>query len=104
MPRILSNRGGGVSPSMHWGRHPTPTLTATAVDGTHPTGMLSCYLTLLVLRPVSCVKTSIFGDVAARYVFSILFPLAGMCNTEEAMAAAILLQMSSQGGNSGEKK
>ena len=29
-------------PSMHWGRHPPPGQTATAADGTHPTGMHSC--------------------------------------------------------------
>ena len=71
--RILST-GGGVYPSMHWGRHspgqvsqhalgrhpragipactgadppsrqtPPPPPTATAADGTHPTGMLSCF-------------------------------------------------------------
>ena len=33
---------GGVYPSMHWGRHPPPNPTATAADGTHPTGMHSC--------------------------------------------------------------
>ena len=36
----------GVYPSVHWGRHPradTPP-TATAADGTHPTGMHSCLL------------------------------------------------------------
>ena len=31
----------GVYPSMHWGRHPLPHQTATAADGTHPTGMHS---------------------------------------------------------------
>ena len=30
----------GVYPSMHWGRHPP---AASAADGTHPTGMLSCF-------------------------------------------------------------
>ena len=30
----------GVYPSMHWGRHPP---AAPAADGTHPTGMLSCF-------------------------------------------------------------
>ena len=40
---------GQTYPSMHWGRHLTgrpfpPPPTATAADGTHPTGMLSCYV------------------------------------------------------------
>ena len=47
---ILFTRGGclhgGAYPSMHLGRHPpgdTPNPpAATAADGTHPTGMLSC--------------------------------------------------------------
>ena len=38
VPRVCSQ--GGWYPSMHWGRHPGE--TATAVDGTHPTGMHSC--------------------------------------------------------------
>ena len=33
---------GGVYPSMHWGRHPSP--QQTAADGTHPTGMHSCLI------------------------------------------------------------
>ena len=36
-------RQGGVYPSMHWGRHPPPQQMATAADGTHPTGMHSCF-------------------------------------------------------------
>ena len=48
---------------------------------------------------IDCVQRPMLGDVSY-----ILCPSAGMCNTEEAMAAAILLQMSSQGGNSGEEK
>ena len=35
---------GGWYPSMHWGR-PPPGETATAADGTDPTGMHSCYQT-----------------------------------------------------------
>ena len=34
--------GGGWYPRMHWGRPPPPGETATAADGTHPTGMHSC--------------------------------------------------------------
>ena len=45
---VILFTGRGVYPSMHWGRHPpgrhapgqTPLRpTATAADGTHPTGM-----------------------------------------------------------------
>ena len=32
----------GWYPSMHWGTHPPQGETATAADGTHPTGMHSC--------------------------------------------------------------
>ena len=47
---------GGVYPNMHWGRHPLPLgktappprsdspTTATAADGTRPTGMHSCFI------------------------------------------------------------
>ena len=40
----------GRTPSKHAppGRHPPPKQTATAADGTHPTGMLSC-----LLKPLS---------------------------------------------------
>ena len=34
--------------NMHWGRHPPPP-TATAMDGTHPTGMHSCFFYLFWL-------------------------------------------------------
>ena len=46
-PRGCPGPGGvqaqawGVYPSMHWGR--PPQQTATAADGTHPTGMHSCW-------------------------------------------------------------
>ena len=54
---VILFTGGGLYPSMHWGRHPllgrhpigqTPPRqtppTATAANGTHPTGMHSCFL------------------------------------------------------------
>ena len=42
-PTPGGSRSRGVYPSMHWGRHPPPPQhTATAADGTHPTGMHSC--------------------------------------------------------------
>ena len=48
-PVCHSVHGGGVSVSVHAGihpspssRHPPPQQTATAADGTHPTGMHSC--------------------------------------------------------------
>ena len=40
-PREGDCSGGGWYPSMHWGSLP-PGETATAADGTHPTGMHSC--------------------------------------------------------------
>ena len=57
----------GVHPSMHWGRHPptqcmleytspgqTPPVrylpTATAADGTHPTGKHSCLFVVFTAR------------------------------------------------------
>ena len=40
---VILFTGGGVYPSMHWGKYPTPP-TATAADVTHPTGMHSCFL------------------------------------------------------------
>ena len=60
----------GMYPSMHWDRHPTgrhppgqtalrvdsPTLTAIAADGTHPTGMRSCFY---VIKSVTWVKGKI---------------------------------------------
>ena len=39
----ISVHGGGVYPSMHWCRHPTPQQMATAADGMHPTGIHSCF-------------------------------------------------------------
>ena len=81
---------GCVYPSMHWGRHPsvqcmlgytplaqcmleytlppgqTPHPTATAADGTHPTGMYTCYLfiyyILLYYHPRMRVS-NVFGHV-----------------------------------------
>ena len=46
---VVLSMGGGVCPSACWDRHPLPGThpppppqTATAADGTHPTGMYSC--------------------------------------------------------------
>ena len=57
MSKILS---GGVSASMHAvihppGRHPHQ-QTATAADGTHPTGMHSCFYFSTLLEFVKLVK------------------------------------------------
>ena len=38
---VQIHTGGVVYPRMHWGR--TPSCTATAVGGTRPTGMYSCF-------------------------------------------------------------
>ena len=61
---------GGVCPSMRWvgwclplgprGVHPpgqTPPETATEADGTHPTGMLSCCVSMPCV-PFQCVTLS----------------------------------------------
>ena len=55
---------GGVYPSMHWGRHPPrqtplpwadpPPPTATAAEGTHPTGMHSSNNTFSLHNVLAC--------------------------------------------------
>ena len=44
--------GGGSAPGGAWWRHPPPG-TATAVGGTHPTGMHSCYISDYILGNIT---------------------------------------------------
>ena len=74
--RCLSVHGGEVDTPIPSGRHPTsrqtpPPKMATVVDGTHPTGMHSCYHLQRswgkVIFSEACVKNSVhIGDVHGR--------------------------------------
>ena len=57
-PRVDAPRAG-----THLGRHPqadTPQQTATAPDGTHPTGVHSCFngIFVLIFQEVNLTKTT----------------------------------------------
>ena len=56
-----SVHGGGVFPSIYWGRQPPLLQMAIAADGTHLTGMHSCFQRILSLWwPPRCTTTSIY--------------------------------------------
>ena len=71
-----SVHGGGVYPSMHWGRPPSPPPTATAVDGTHPTGMLSCYCPQMKFAKVMFFHVSVCpqGGGVSQHVLQVVSP------------------------------
>ena len=78
-PGDIQAQARGVYPSMHCGRHPPPSprQTATAADGTHPTGMHSCLYLLLqtymedgVCRSGNLLKGAIIERLFYAYAIS----------------------------------
>ena len=84
---------GGVYPSMHWGR--PPWWTATAVGGTHPTGVHSCLLCLFTFwcRSNAIFHISSISTIITRWIWKLLclshFELRKKLNYENQVAVKI---------------